>query len=196
MLFTGIDLCYTGTMEYELIRSNRKTIAAEIKQNRLIIRAPRFASEATIRRFLKENQHWIETHVEQAHARQALADATPKLTEENVKALAKAAKRVIPARVAYFAPQVGVTYNRIAIRTQRSKWGSCSSLGNLNFNCLLMLAPPEVLDSVVVHELCHRKEMNHSKAFYAEVLRVFPDYKKWNKWLKENGPLLLMRLPE
>ncbi len=189
-------MCYTACMDVKLIRSDRKTIAAEIKHNQLIIRAPRFASEAAIKRFLSENRQWIETHMEKAQARQAIADATPKLSREQVKALAKAAKKVIPARVAYYAPIVGVTYNRIAIRSQRSKWGSCSSKGNLNFNCLLMLAPPEVLDSIVVHELCHRKEMNHSKRFYAEVLRVFPDYKIWNKWLKENGELLLARLPE
>ena len=85
---------------------------------------------------------------------------------------------------------LGVTYGRITIRNQRSKWGSCSSKGNLNFNCLLMLTPPEVIDS----ELCHRKEMNHSERFYAEVLRIFPDYYKWNKWLKENGGAIIARM--
>ena len=64
----------------------------------------------------------------------------------------------------------------------------------MNFNCLLMLAPPEVLDSVVVHELCHRKEMNHSKQFYEEVRRVFPEYDKWNGWLKTHGPDLMKRM--
>ena len=59
-----------------------------------------------------------------------------------------------------------------------------------------MLTPPEVIDSVVVHELCHLKEMNHSERFYAEVLRVMPDYRKWDRWLKDSGALLLMRLPE
>ena len=66
--------------------------------------------------------------------------------------------------------------------------------GNLNFNCLLMLAPPEVLDSVIVHELCHRKVMNHSDKFYAEVLRAFPNYRICSKWLKENGDMLIMRM--
>ena len=80
------------------------------------------------------------------------------------------------------------------IRRQRSRWGSCSSKGNLNFNCLLLLAPPEVFDSVVVHELCHRREMNHSERFYAEVLHVFPEYWQWNRWLKENGKLLMARM--
>jgi predicted metal-dependent hydrolase len=87
---------------------------------------------------------------------------------------------------------VGVDYRRITIRSQKTRWGSCSSSGNLNFNCLLLLAPPEVLDYVVVHELCHRKEMNHSPRFWAEVGRVLPDYKKRNKWLKENGSRLML----
>ena len=89
------------------------------------------------------------------------------------------------------AEKLGVTYGRITIRCQKSRWGSCSSRGDLSFNCTLMKCPPEALDSVVVHELCHRKEMNHSARFYAEVLRVFPDYPKWHRWLKETGSLYL-----
>ena len=115
---------------------------------------------------------------------------------DELNELKRKAKSIIPERAAYYAALIGVSYGRISIRSQRTKWGSCSAKGNLNFNCLLMLAPPEVLDSVVVHELCHRKEMNHSKQFYDEVLRVFPEYKKWNKWLKDNGAALMARLPE
>ncbi len=118
-----------------------------------------------------------------------------KFTAEEIKSLAEKAKKVIPERVRHYAPLVGVDYGRITIRCQRTRWGSCSSKGNLNFNCLLMLMPDEVIDSVVVHELCHRKQMNHSKAFYAEVERVFPEYKRWNKWLKDNGGQLIKRLP-
>ena len=101
---------------------------------------------------------------------------------------------VIPERVAHFAPLVGVDYGSITIRSQKTRWGSCSSKGNLNFNCLLLLAPPEVLDYVVVHELCHRKQMNHSPRFWAEVGRVLPDYKIRVKWLKENGSRLMLLL--
>ena len=131
-----------------------------------------------------------------AQAQQQVAASVKKLTMDEIRQLADTALEVIPERVKYFAPLVGVTYGRITIRNQRSKWGSCSSKGNLNFNCLLMLAPPEVIDSVVVHELCHRKEMNHSDRFYAEVLRVFPDYHKWDKWLKDNGSILMSLMPE
>ena len=78
-----------------------------------------------------------------------------------------------------------MTYGRITIRAQRSRWGSCSSKGNLNFNCLLMLTPSEIRDYVVVHELCHRIELNHSAYFWAEVARILPDYKECRKWLIE-----------
>lgn len=178
-------------MEYELIRSKRKTIAASIKNGKLIVRAPYYATNAEINSFVLKNQKLIEKHLAKAQAQQKAAENLHRLTMEEIRALADQALQVIPERVKYYAPLVGVTYGKITIRNQRSKWGSCSSKGNLNFNCLLMLAPPEVIDSVVVHELCHRKEMNHSKKFYAEVLRVFPDYYKWNRWLKENGDTLM-----
>ena len=72
---------------------------------------------------------------------------------------------------------------------------SCSGKGNLNFNCLLMLFPDEVIDYVVIHELCHRKHMNHSAEFYSEVERVCPEYRKCRNWLKEHGGVHLRRLP-
>lgn len=95
------------------------------------------------------------------------------------------ARQRITRRVEYFAPQVGVTYNRIFIKEQKTRWGSCSSLGNLNFNWKLILLNEELLDYVVVHELAHRKQMNHSPTFWAEVERVLPDYRERRRRLKE-----------
>ena len=178
-------------MEFEVIRSDRKTIVAQIKNNKLIIRAPKTATNEDINSFMLQNKKWIETHLAKAQIRQGEADKYHKLSDAEIRALADRALKVIPDRVAYYAPLIGVTYGRITIRNQKSKWGSCSAKGNLNFNCLLMLAPPEVIDSVVVHELCHRKEMNHTKKFYDEVLKVFPDYWSCDKWLKDNGDILM-----
>lgn len=177
-------------MTYDIIRSRRRTMAAQIKGGRLIVRAPLFATDAEIHNFVQKHRRWAEKHLAEAQA----LDAIEPLTMDELRDLAQQAKAVIPQRVATYAPLIGVDYGRITIRTQHSRWGSCSSKGNLNFNCLLMLTPPEVLDSVVVHELCHRKEMNHSPKFYAEVLRVCPDYQKCRNWLKDHGPSLMRRI--
>lgn len=186
-------------MEYELIRSKRKTLAVQITPDgRVIVRAPLRYPQREIDRFLKERADWIRVHRERALKRQAQQQAHPvnALTDEQLRDLKRRAHIAIPPRVAYFAPLVGVTYGKITVRSQKTRWGSCSSAGNLNFNCLLLLAPPEVLDYVVVHELCHRKHMNHSPLFWSEVGRVLPGYKGNKKWLRENGPRLMMLLRE
>ncbi len=181
-------------MTCQIIRSNRKTLGLEENTDGLIIRATLQATDAEINAFILQHKSWIEKHLNKVEEHQKALDDIVPLTIEEIRDLADKALKVIPERVKYFAPKVGVKYGRITICNQRSKWGSCSSKGNLNFNCLLMLTPPEVLDSVVVHELCHRKEMNHSDAFYNEVIRVFPDYWRCDKWLKENGDLLMKRI--
>ena len=85
---------------------------------------------------------------------------------------------------------MGVTYGRISIREQKTRWGSCSSAGNLNFNWRLIFAPESVLDYVVVHELAHRKEMNHSRTFYDIVESILPDYRISRRWLRDHGSSL------
>ena len=168
-------------------------MSIKVKDGRVVVYAPYYVPDEEIRDFLEKNTGWIRAQlVRQSEIKK---NALPPLTKEELHELADRAVQVIPERVKYYAPLIGVTYGRITIRNQRTRWGSCSAKGNLNFNCLLMLTPPQVLDSVVVHELCHRKEMNHSERFYAEVLRVFPDYYKWNGWLKEHGAALMQRNP-
>ena len=177
-----------------LIRSGRKTLALELKPEGLIVRAPHGVSMDQIEQFVSSHESWIRSHQEKLEKAMSTLSSADRLSMEDIRSLAEQAMKTIPERVAYYAPRIGVTYGKITIRNQRSRWGSCSAKGNLNFNCLLMLAPPEVVDSVVVHELCHRKEMNHSKKFYEEVLRVFPDYWKWHRWLKDHGAALMKRM--
>ena len=81
--------------------------------------------------------------------------------------------------------------NRISIKDQKSLWGSCSSKRNLNFNWRLIMAPPQVLRYVVVHEMCHLKHMNHSKEFWKEVADILPDYQEWKRWLRKHGDSLM-----
>ena len=173
-----------------IIRSDRRTIALQITpEGQLLVRCPRRMPETAVRAFVQSKAAWIEKHLQ----KQSRPRPQP-LTPAQLQALKTPAREIISQRAAYFAPLVGVTYGSVSIRQQRTRWGSCSGKGNLNFNCRLMLAPPEVLDYVVVHELCHRKHLNHSAAFWAEVERVFPDYREKRQWLKENGGQLIGKL--
>ena len=180
-------------MDYKLIRSHRKTVSVRVTpEGEVEVRAPRLYARYKIEAFLRQKEPWIQA---QLRRRSAAARVQP-LTAQEHQALAETAKKWFSEKTAYYAPLVGVTYGRITIRTQHTRWGSCSAKGNLNFNCLLMLAPEAVRDYVVVHELCHRKEMNHSKAFWAHVERVLPDYRQSRKWLKDNGAALMAKRPE
>ena len=179
----------------KIIRSKRKTFTIEIKpQEGLIVRAPQNATEDQIQKIIDKHKNWIESRTKKIQERQEILKSVGRLSIDEIKDLAEKALKIIPERVKYYAALLGVTYGRITIRNQKTRWGSCSNRGNLNFNCLLMLAPPEVLDSVVVHELCHLKEMNHSKQFYAEVLRVFPNYWRCHDWLEEHGKIIIARM--
>lgn len=183
--------------DIRIIRSRRKTISIQIDGNLCItVRAPLRMPEYAIREFIEEREEWIEKHLAKMRERQEklLPEPEEMLTLEEIRSLAKEAADYIPGRVSFYADKIGVSFGRITIRNQKSRWGSCSSRGNLNFNCLLMLAPPEVTDYVVVHELCHRLEMNHSAAFWAEVARILPDYKKYEKWLKTEGERIMRRM--
>lgn len=180
--------------DYELIRSSRKTLALEIKGDRVLVRAPTRTPQKAIERFVAGHEDWIEIHLARNAEKMKSLSAIEPLSDEKLKALVKQAKHFIPQRVSYYAELMGLTYGRISIRSQRTKWGSCSAKGNLNFNCLLMLTPPDIIDSVIVHELCHLVEMNHSKRFYELLRKYCPDYDRCRKWLNENGSYLMARL--
>ena len=178
------------TVQYSIIRSDRKTIAIQIQPDgKVLVRAPKRMRMEEIKIFVESKAEWIEKH---------LSNRTTfnqeKLTDQEMKMLREKARALVTEKVQYYAPLIGVTYNQIAIRAQHTRWGSCSSKGNLNFNCLLALVPIEVLDYVVVHELCHRKELNHSDRFWNEVAKILPDYKVRKKWLKDNGSNLIARI--
>ena len=163
----------------------------QIRDGTVRIRAPLHTTDAEIRLFLDRHRRWLDKHMQEAQALAQAKAGLHRLTREEIRELAEKAGKVIPERAAYWARVIGVDYRRITIRCQKTRWGSCSAKGNLNFNCLLMLTPPDVMDSIVVHELCHRKEMNHSARFYAEVLKAMPEYRQKQKWLKDHGEMIL-----
>ena len=182
--------------EITLIRSRRKSLAIEITPElQVVVRAPARMPVREINAFVQEKDDWIRAHLQRMAGKKRLREQCREqaLSKEELQELAAQAMKLIPQKVHYYAQIIGVTYGRITIRNQRTRWGSCSGKGNLNFNCLLLLMPEEVLDYVVVHELCHRKEMNHSARFWEEVEKILPDYRQRRKWLKDNGGRIMDR---
>ncbi len=180
-------------MNIKVIKSARRTISLEITPELdVILRAPYLTSRREIEHFLDSKTDWINKTIRRMERKKAASDTEGRraISDEETQALARKAKEIIPPKVKYYADIIGVDYGRITIRNQKTRWGSCSAKHNLNFNCLLLRAPEEILDYVIVHELCHIIEMNHSKAFWAEVGKVLPDYKARRKWLKDNGDKL------
>ncbi|MDO5134770.1 MAG: SprT family zinc-dependent metalloprotease [Eubacteriales bacterium] len=185
----------TGELSYTIVRSRRRTLAIEIRRDgSVLIRAPLKMPEARIGAFVQEKRGWIFQQLEKIPGVPGQGSPViPRIPEDERLRLKKEAGVVLRQRSAYFAKRLQVHYNRITIREQRTRWGSCSSNQNLNFNWKLILAPMEVLDYVVVHELCHLKEMNHSPAYWREVEKILPDYERQKDWLKQNGWKLMLQ---
>lgn len=182
-------------LQYKIIRSNRKTVSIEIRRNaEVLVRAPHWCTDRQIDAFVEEKRAWIEKKLHMLEEDQRREQDL--LTAEDLRHLKQEAKDDLAKRVEHFAPLVGVDYGSIRVKAQKSRWGSCSAKGNLNFNCLLMLMPQEVRDYVVVHELCHRLEMNHSPRFWAQVERVLPNYRPCRQYLKRFGSDVITRLPQ
>lgn len=176
----------------DIIKSDRRSVSLEIRPDgKITLRVPKSMTYREIEKFIEEKSPWIEKSLAKCHCDNS--EVVP-FTDDEIKEMADKALKIIPPKVEYYAGLIGVTYGRITIRNPKTRWGSCSSKGNLNFSCLLVLMPEKVMDSVIIHELCHRKEMNHSDRFYSEILKIMPDYFDCDKWLKENGFKLMRRL--
>lgn len=180
-------------METKLVRRRRKTLSLRITpEGNLEIRAPMGMPAREIEAFVTEKARWIEIHRAQVLRDFAQGRQAP-LEEEAIRELKRQTKEKLTPMLAFHARRMGVSYGSVTVRCQQTRWGSCSGAGNLNFNCLLALAPDNVMEYVAVHELAHRKQMNHSAAFWQEVAREFPGYAQARAWLKQNGGGLLAR---
>lgn len=168
---------------YTVLRSGRRTLALQVTEGGEVrVRAPYRASARQIEAFVGRHRDWI---AKQRKRLARLEENTVWYTDAERAVWIERAREQIPKRVSYFAQRMGVDYGRITIREQKTRWGSCSSRGSLNFNWKLMLMPEAVLDYVVVHELAHRREMNHSAAFWSVVQAELPDYRERRKILSE-----------
>lgn len=178
---------------YEIIRSSRKTLAIQVTaEGSVRVRAPKQMPLSVIEKFLTEKESWVLKHLQKKKesAKNGFFQNQSVLSDAERRRYREIARDIFTQKTAYYAQIMNVTYGRISIREQKTRWGSCSGDGNLNFNWRLIFAPEEVLNYIVIHELAHRREMNHSPAFYKVVSEVMPDYKKQQKWLKENGQKL------
>ncbi|MBQ8665604.1 MAG: M48 family metallopeptidase [Lachnospiraceae bacterium] len=132
------------------------------------------------------------------HAASIRADSEEtesKYSIEEMNIILSEAKVKLPRQVAHYANEMNISYEKVFVKAQKTRWGSCSSKGNINLNCLVMKVPLYVRKYVIVHELAHRKEMNHSERFWRVVAEEIPEYQKAVKWLKKNGDSLIGRLP-
>ena len=183
-------------LPYTLVRSSRKSCAISIDlEGQITVRVPFHISQKEVDHLLVEKRIWIITKYLEAE-KQRQNRPVSNLTDVQRTALEKryiaAAKEYFSKRAAYFVQFTGGSYNRITIRDQKTRWGSCSARGTLSFNWRLMLAPPTIADYVIVHELCHLTYMNHSADFWHKVESVYPDYRTARKWLKDHGNELII----
>ena len=172
-----------GTLNIAIERRKIKNINIYVKppNGDVLVTVPMRVSNEEVFRFLKKKEDWILKNHKKVKNRQNSLQQ-----EINLEQRKWLEDKIIEYAMRW-EPIMKVHANGFTIRDMKTRWGSCAANGNLNFNWLLILAPPEVLDYVVVHELCHRREMNHSQAFWKEVEKILPDYRERQKWLKDNG---------
>ncbi len=179
-------------LEYKIIKSNRKSYAIQIySKSKIVVRVPLNMTDEEVYNLIDSKRDWIENNLKSYENSTSKLKYLKPLSDYDILKLKDKAKEIIPIKVDYYAKIMGISYNKISIKCQKTRWGSCSSKRNLNFNCLLMLTPDNVIDYIIVHELCHLKEMNHSKRFWNEVKTVLPNYEESHKWLKENGNIII-----
>lgn len=170
-------------MDYKTVFSNRKTICLKIHHDGSIeVRAPYGTSRAFIDRFVTSHEKWVDKK------RDRLLQKQSAMQQVDIERLRAMALEYIPVRAEYYAKVMGVRYTGLKITAAKSRFGSCNSKNSICFSLYLMSYPESAIDYVIVHELAHIKEKNHSSAFYKVVESVLPDYKDRRKLLK-NGVL-------
>jgi len=170
-------------IQYELIRSDRKTVSLEVtKDGHILVRAPRRLCRERIDRFVADHEQWLQGAIARQQARQA---AHPEPNELEIARLKALAKELLPTKVAAFGQQMGLMPTGITITGAKTRFGSCSPKNRLCFSWRLMQYPEDAIDYVVVHELAHLVYRNHGPEFHALVASILPDHKQRRALLKE-----------
>lgn len=166
--------------DYELRRTSRRTLSIEVnREAKVIIHAPNRMPLSQIEAFLQLHAAWIEEKQEKAKVKML-----PELSDSEIAALKEKARVILAEKTAYYAAKMGVNYTRIGITSAKTRFGSCSAKGSINYSYRLMLYPEAAWDYVVVHELSHLKHFDHSRAFWQTLAEILPDYKERAALLK------------
>lgn len=169
-------------MKYNVIYSDRKTVNISVKNGEVIIKAPKKIKKEELLKILEKHRAWIEKAIIREKEKREKYEM---LGESEIKALKKSAREYLTEKCEYFSKLMGLEYNRITITSAKTRFGACTSAKNISFSYRLMLYPEPAREYVVVHELAHLIEMNHSKKFYAIIEKYLPDYKARKKLLKK-----------
>ena len=176
-----------GEIRISVIRSARKSLGLEVRDaNTVLARIPTRVSDRELKAFVENHRSWILEKTEVMAEREEKRKSTPAPPPELLSKTDRMKIQLkIGKRVRHYCEAMGVTVGYVTVKNQKTRWGSCSAKGNVNFNYQLAFLPDELLDYVVIHELAHRRHMNHSRAFWAEVEKYCPDYLERRKQLKE-----------
>ena len=176
-----------GEIRVSVIRSARKSLGLEVRDaNTVLARIPTRVSDRELKAFVENHRSWILEKTAVMAEREENRKSTPApLPELLSKTDWMKIQLKIGKRVRHYCETMGVTVGYVTVKSQKTRWGSCSAKGNVNFNYQLAFLPDELLDYVVIHELAHRRHMDHSMAFWAEVEKYCPDYRERRERLKE-----------
>ena len=176
-----------GEIRISVIRSARKSLGLEVRDaNTVLARIPTRVSDRELKAFVENHRSWILEKTEVMAEREEKRKSTPAPPPELLSKTDRMKIQLkIGKRVRHYCEKMGVTVGYVTVKNQKTRWGSCSAKGNVNFNYQLAFLPDELLDYVVIHELAHRRHMNHSRAFWAEVEKYCPDYLERREQLKE-----------
>ncbi len=172
-------------MEIRRRRGQRSIRLSVHADGRVSVSAGLSMPERLIEAFVRDNATWIE----RAQARMSKLKPGLLARRDRAEYLAKKeeARALAHSRLAHFNEAYGFRWNRVSIKDQRSQWGSCSRYGNLNFNYKIVLLPSALADYVIVHELCHLKEMNHSARFWSLISKTVPEWRERRSKLRRYG---------
>lgn len=175
------------SIDYTLRKSKRaRNLRITVRAGgTLLVSGPASIHESVFERFLREKSDWLFSKI--AYFKQFPISARPRRPRRWYKKYKENARMLAKERLSYFNTFYNFSIKQVRIKRQKSRWGSCSEKGNLNFNFKIVLLPSHLADYIIVHELCHLGEFNHSRNFWNLVSKTIPDYKERRKELSQNN---------